>query len=193
MHTIRFYFSFRSPYSWIAAELLGEQLAGVAHELELVPIYPLADSWPNDPARVPNKLRYVMHDVVRLCTEHALSLTFGAAIDTDWARAHAAFLGAQRLGAGEAFMLEMFRARFTRALDVALDAVIADCAERARLPAQPLLEAASSPELQRAAAQSFELGQQRDGIFGVPSFVFQGQLFWGHDRLAALRHALASA
>lgn len=29
--------------------------------------------------------------------------------------------------------------------------------------------------------------QQTDGIFGVPSFVYQGQLYWGHDRMGLLR------
>ncbi len=28
------------------------------------------------------------------------------------------------------------------------------------------------------------------GVFGVPSFVVDGQMFWGNDRLALLRHHL---
>ncbi|HZD25129.1 MAG TPA: DsbA family protein [Alphaproteobacteria bacterium] len=39
-----------------------------------------------------------------------------------------------------------------------------------------------------------EIQQQaiRDGIFGVPSFLYEGELFWGHDRIDFLRERLAA-
>jgi 2-hydroxychromene-2-carboxylate isomerase len=41
--------------------------------------------------------------------------------------------------------------------------------------------------------RAFEAAQEeaaRDHIFGVPIFVFQGEPFWGHDRLPALEERL---
>ncbi len=32
-----------------------------------------------------------------------------------------------------------------------------------------------------------------DGVFGVPSFVFGGKMFWGNDRLPLVEHALSQA
>lgn len=191
-HPIRFYFSFRSPYAWLAAERLEHELAGYALELEYVPLFPTPEQFPNDPARQPDKLRYVMQDVMRLAKEYELPLRFGAALDTDWAKAHAAFLGAQALGASTRFMREMFRARFGEGRDIARDDVITDVALRCELPPERLLDAAHSPSLQSQTAEALALGKQRDGIFGVPSFVYRGQLFWGHDRLGALRRALST-
>jgi hypothetical protein len=43
---------------------------------------------------------------------------------------------------------------------------------------------------QRAeASEGFRLGMERDGIFGVPSFIYAGRLYWGQYRM----HFLASA
>ena len=53
--SVRFYFSFRSPYAWLAAERLDHELAGVRPVFELVPIFPTPETFPNDPVRVPNK------------------------------------------------------------------------------------------------------------------------------------------
>jgi 2-hydroxychromene-2-carboxylate isomerase len=189
-HAIRFYFSFRSPYAWFAAERIEQELAGFEYALEMVPIYPTAETFPNDPVRTPNKLRYVMIETMRLAAEYGLEHRFGAAPDTDWAKAHAAFLGAMELGAGLRFMREMFRARFSRAQDLANDDVIAEAAERSELPVSAIMEAARSPVLQAVVANNFAAGQQRDLIFGVPTFLYNGQIFWGHDRLRSLRRAM---
>jgi 2-hydroxychromene-2-carboxylate isomerase len=193
-HTLRFYFSLRSPYAWLASERLEHELEGLSFELELVPLFPTAETFPNDPVRVPNKLRYVLLDVMRLTKQYQLPpLLPGAALETDWAKAHAAFLGAQALGAGERFMRAQFRARFCAGRDVAHDDTLYELARAAEIDPDAVLRAAHAPALQSEVSANFRLGQQRDCIFGVPSFVFQGQLFWGHDRLSALRAAMSEA
>jgi 2-hydroxychromene-2-carboxylate isomerase len=191
--SIRFYFSFRSPYAWFAAERLEAELGAHARAIAPVPMYPTPDTFPNDPTRVPNKIKYIAQDVVRLCGEFGLRLQFPPAIDTDWGKAHAAYLGAVKLGRGMPFMLELFRSRFGLGLDVGLDAVIEDAAARAEVDAAAVLLAAHDPELQAEVARNFKLGQERDGIFGVPSFVYAKQLFWGQDRMRFLRAAVDRA
>jgi len=50
--------------------------------------------------------------------------------------------------------------------------------------------------LQERAAQELALASARAeqlGVFGAPSFVFQGELFWGGDRLALLECRLTDA
>jgi len=62
--------------------------------------------------------------------------------------------------------------------------VVADCLEHAGQAAAPALEVAQSPEAkERLRAQNEEA--VRLGIFGAPSFVVDGELFWGNDRLDA--------
>ena len=43
-----------------------------------------------------------------------------------------------------------------------------------------------APRLARIAAEANE-----QGVFGVPTFILDGELFWGHDRVALLRERLA--
>ena len=192
---IRFYFSFRSPYAWFAAERWQAELGDLSPAVERIPFYPTAATFPNDPVRLPAKLAFVLQDMRRLARDFQLSLRPPPALDTDWGRAHAAYLGveAAQPSHAEPFMLEMFRARFARGLDVALPAVIAEAAERAGADPAVANTAAGSVPLQERVAKNFVEGQTRDGIFGAPSFAYRGQLYWGHDRLHHLRRALVEA
>ena len=189
---VRIYFSFRSPYAWFAAERWHDVLGDLHPIVDRIPFYPTRETFPNDPTLVPAKYAYVIQDVQRLARDFGLTVRPPAALDTDWGRAHAAYLGVRHAqpAHGEAFMLEMFRARFSRGLDVAMADVIGDAATRASADPRVATEAAASTALQEEVAMNFARGQERDGIFGAPSFVYENQLFWGHDRMHHLRRAL---
>ena len=189
--SIRFYFSFRSPYAWLAAERLEPELADLGVPIERIPVYPTPALFPNDPATMPAKIAYMVQDIRRLVRQRGLTVRFPAAVDPDWSLSHAAFLGAQQQGAGHQFMLEAFRKRFCEGLDLGDDDVIATAADRAGLDRGTLLAAAHSDALRSTASAGFRLGIERDGIFGVPSFVYAGKLYWGQDRMHFLRDAVA--
>ncbi len=53
--SIRFYFSFRSPYAWLAAERLEAELGDLGVPIERLPIYPTPAVFPNDPAAMPDR------------------------------------------------------------------------------------------------------------------------------------------
>ena len=185
--TVRFYFSFRSPYAWLAAERWSAELGDA--RAERIPFFPTPGRFPNDPTLVPAKFSYVVRDVGRLARGYGLELKPPHSLDTDWESSHAAFLGVQaaRPERAEAFMLEMFRSRFSRGLDVGSIEVIADAARRASVDPAVVTDGASSPALRAQALDNLRLGQERDGIFGAPSFVYRDELFWGHDRMPHLR------
>jgi len=189
-NSIRFYFSFRSPYAWLAAERLESELGDLAVPISRLPIYPTPDLFPNDPAALPDKIAYLVQDVARLARERGLTVRFPSAAEPDWSISHAAFLGAERQGAGLRFMLEVFRKRFGEGLDLGVDGVIADAARRAGLDPDTILSAAHSEQLRAQASAGWRLGVERDRIFGVPSFVYAGKLYWGQDRMHFLRSAV---
>ena len=139
--SIRFYFSFRSPYAWLAAERLDSELGGLGVPIERIPIFPTPETFPNDPSAVPNKVRYIGQDILRLARERGLKVRFPSSVDTDWALPHAAFLGAERHGAGQRFMVEAFRKRYCEGLDLGEDAVVADAAKKAGLDPDAMLAA----------------------------------------------------
>ena len=188
---LRFYFSFRSPYAWLAAESLSETFDGLPVQLRLIPIFPTAENFPNDPSRIPNKIRHLVKDVARLAQERGITVKYPKQTDpADWALSHAAFLGAQRLERATHFMLEAYRARFVRGSDLGDDAVLADAAVRAGLDAEAILDAAHDSELREQVRGNFNRGIEQDRIFGVPTFIYRGDIFWGHDRMRFVRKAI---
>lgn len=188
--SIRFYFSFRSPYAWLAAERLESELGDLGVPIERVPIFPTPELFPNDPSSLPNKRAYLLQDIPRLAREQGLKVRFPPSSDTDWALPHAAFLGALRHGTGQRFMVEVFRKRFSEGLDLGEDAVIADAAKQAGLDPDAMLSAGHSEALRAEVSAGWRLAGERDRIFGVPSFVYAGRLYWGQDRMHFLRSAV---
>src|SRR5262245_38121516 len=189
-NSIRFYFSFRSPYAWLAAERLQAELGDLAVPIEYFAIYPTPEVFPNDPATMADKIAYMVQDVRRLTRERGLTVRFPAPGDPDWSLSHAAFFHAHRLGAGPRLMLALFRKRFAEGLDLGDDAVLADAAREAGLDAAATVAAAHSEELRAEASAGWKRAVERDRIFGVPSFVYAGKLYWGQDRMHFLRSAV---
>jgi len=187
---IRFYVSFRSPYAWIAAERLERELGDLGVPIERIPIFPTPESVPNDSSRLPDKVAYLLQDVPRLARELGLRVRFPTATDTDWALPHAAFLGAEEQGGGQRFMVEVFRKRFGEGLDVGEDEVVADAAREAGLDADAVLAAGHDDALRAEVSDGWRRAAERDRIFGVPSFVFAGRLYWGQDRMHFVRGAV---
>ncbi len=188
---IRFYWSFRSPYAWLAAERLADEYADIGAPVEHVPVFPTADLFPNDPSAHPAKVAYLVQDVSRLARERGLSLRFPQSADTDWALPHAAFLEAERQGAGTAFQLGVFRKRFGEGRDVGDEAVVAEASREAGLDPAAVVKAGRDPAQREQVAAGWAQGMERDGIFGVPSFVYAGRLYFGQDRMHFLRSAVA--
>jgi hypothetical protein len=91
--SIRFYFSFRSPYAWIAAERLDSELGDLGVQIERVPIFPTPQLFPNDPSGMPDKVAYVLQDIPRLARQYGLTVGFPPAGDTDWSFRTPPFLG----------------------------------------------------------------------------------------------------
>ena len=73
MEQVTFYFSFRSPYAWLAYHRIVRAGASLPVEFVRVPVFPPPD-FPNDPAAVPAKLQYIAKDVARIAAAYGLSV-----------------------------------------------------------------------------------------------------------------------
>ncbi len=189
---VRFYFSFRSPYSWLALLRIEQALQALKVALDYIPVFPPPD-FPNDPAAVPNKRKYIERDIARVAEAYGYRAQAPAKLDTDWIRPHAAFVYAADQGKGPAFARGLFEARFVRGLDVGEDAVMAEAAGGQGLDAQALIAAAGDSGYQTRVVQGMIQALEQDSIFGVPLFVFRGEPFWGNDRIEWLVRAIRVA
>jgi 2-hydroxychromene-2-carboxylate isomerase len=188
MDAIRFYFSFRSPYSWLAFHRIDRALEGLPVEVRRIPVYP-PPQFDNDPAASPVKLHYVLTDVERIAGAYGLSVRWPTVRDTRWLLPHAAYLCAEDLGKGAAFARAVFAARFLEGQDVGDPGTLARLAGACGLDGEALLRAAGDPALEGRVAEGIFEGV-REGLFGVPFFVYRDQAFWGNDRLEWLVRAV---
>lgn len=191
-HAVRLYFDFISPYSHLAltqAERFGQE-HGIAWTVRPI-LYAavLERRGLIGPAEEPAKREYTLRDVVRAADrlgvplvgppEHPFSSL--AALRTlsvfqDDPRALGLAVRLSTLCWGEGQPLTH---------PGTLIAAVDGCG----LPVAGLGERIASPEIKERLRANTEEALDA-GVFGVPTFVWEGELFWGHDRMAHLADRL---
>lgn len=89
------------------------------------------------------------------------------------------------------YMDSVFSALWAHDRDIADEATLADLLTDSGFDAKAILEWASRPETAAARARNTEDAVGVDAT-GVPSYVLNGEPFWGQDRIDLLDRALAS-
>jgi 2-hydroxychromene-2-carboxylate isomerase len=195
----RFYFSFRSPYSWLAYRDLMTHHRAVAEKLDWRPFWEpdelsmrmLTEAGGEFPY-VENskpKARYLLQDVRRLTGQRGLSMTWPVDRSPRWEVAHLAYLVARSQGHGPRFIEAVYRARWEQGRDISDRATIAGVADELGLD-PGLADALDDPAV-RAEGLTALMSIYRDGVFGVPLFITGFDKYWGVDRLPTFIEVLA--
>ncbi len=194
MHAVDLYFDFISPYSWFALEL-AEDFA-LAHDVQFqlrpVPFGVLLDaSGLIGPAEVESKRRYTFADILRIARSLNLRLQGPPAHPFR-------SLGALRLVISElqqphalALTIALARACWADGRDLTDIAVLTDVAQQVGVDTTDLQARVTAPEV-KAALRNIADGAVQAGVFGVPTFIYRGEMFWGHDRMPHLADMLKS-
>lgn len=197
----RIYFSFRSPYSWLAVHDLLSRHPVVAAELDWRPF------WEPDERTLQllegaggrflytpmsrEKHLYVLGDVRRLVRRRELVMTWPLDRHPHWEISHLAYLVAAAEGRGAPFIEQVYRARWQEGRDISDPAVVAELADASGV-SESIVDAVDDDELRGRGVEAL-LAVYADGVFGVPFFVNRREKFWGVDRLDAFVAALASS
>ncbi len=187
---VRMYFAFRSPYSWMATERVAQE--GIAID-PVAFLKPPAGTPPPNPITSPAKGAYVARDVVRLAKRLGFDFALPDPFDIDFSRPNNVFQLAKEEDRALAFMLAAYRARFVGGRNISEDDVLCDIAVEAGLDPDATLVAADSVDLRARSLLDLEKTLEIDQPFGVPFFVYQGEPFWGQDRIDLLIEAVRSA
>ncbi|MFI6206336.1 2-hydroxychromene-2-carboxylate isomerase [Streptomyces sp. NPDC051041] len=190
--TPRFYFSLRSPYSWLAYRELLEYHPDIAAAVEWRPFFEpdatsermLAEAGGTFPYTPMSRAKhlYILQDVGRIAKARGISLTWPVDRAPVWEVPHLAYLVALRKGRGPEYVAAAYRARWEQGRDICDRAVVAGIATELGLDPAQLSGAADDPELRREGVRLL-LDIDADGVFGVPFFVHGHSRFWGLDRL----------
>jgi 2-hydroxychromene-2-carboxylate isomerase len=185
--SLQFWYEFASTYSYLAVFRI-ERLAaerGVAIEWRpflLGPIF-AAQGWNDSPFNVyPAKGRYMWRDLERLCAREQLPFRRPSRFPRHGLLAARIALVASDEGWCGDFTRAVFRANFAEDREISSEETIAEVLRSLdRDPATVLPHALAAENKDALKLQTEEA--QRLGIFGAPSFVARGELFWGNDRL----------
>jgi len=185
--TIAFYFDPISPYAWLAG-LQVPRLDAAALQLDFRPVLfagLLAAHGTKGPAEIPAKRAYTFRDVMRQAASLDLRMIGPPAHPFNPLRALRMCIALEDGGARRRFGLALMDAAWRRGLDLAAPEELLRLAEENGLDGSALARAADDPAIkERLAAQTS--AAVAAGIFGVPTFVCDGEIFWGADRVDAL-------
>jgi len=195
-----YFFSFRSPYSWIASRLLFNATSE-AERIELVPFWEpddesarlLRERGGDFPYRPMSdaKHRYILQDIRRLASHLSISMRWPVDERPWWDLSHLAYLKAVELGCGQAFFWGVYRARWEEGRDISDPKVIASLCEELGLDAEAIANAHADPAIRARGADCLYRIYEGD-VFGVPYFMYRRERFWGVDRLPLFLRKLSN-
>lgn len=186
--TVQFYFDVRSPYSFLAwTEIPGLErefnlrIEPLPFAIELIDAFGAPDD--RDERQI-RKVKYLYMDARRLAAEKGL-LIRGTVKIFDPLLAHSAFLYAKEQ-AEERNLFDCLLPRFwNRALDIEDLDSMRDVVASVDLDPNAFdvfVKKRAGPSLKAVAEAAHSAG-----VFGVPTFVLNDELFWGVDRIDLLK------
>lgn len=184
---ITFWFDFASTYSHLAAQRIAPlaEAAGMPvrwRPFMLGPIF-AAQGWTTSPFNLyPAKGRNMWRDVERLSTRAGLPLRKPEPFPANSLLAARIAVQGQDAPWIADFARATFRAEFCDGANIADQEVMRGILTGLGLDAKTLIEAARG-EAVKAKLKLQTDDAQRSGVFGAPTFVVEGELFWGNDRL----------
>lgn len=189
--TTDFYFDFISPYGWIGAERIGQIARRFGRCVNwhpfLLKVTVLETMGLPPPLQTPLKGPYILHDAKRSLRYHGLSMSpdarFGfssvaAARAILWARAEAP-------QSVEALVLALYRAHWGQAQDISDINTILQVIENIGLCRTRAARAVDDAAFKIALRDEVS-SAVKAGVFGSPTTVADGEMFWGADRLPML-------
>lgn len=183
MRALHFYFDYISPYAYLAAQRIAPVLAPADVEVVPVPVLfaGLLDHWGSKgPAEIAPKRNFMFKDVLRKAKRWNVPLSLPPYHPFNPLLALRVTVAVHSPVAQQALMGSLFASAWQRGEHLEDPQVVSAAIERVGLPARELLDAAASPGTKDLLRAHTRAAVAR-GIFGVPSFAIDNEVFWGSD------------
>ena len=196
MKEIHFYFDFISPYAWLAFQALPKALEGISHRVHYHPVVfgaMLKHHGQLGPAEMPGKRDWTYRQVIWLAQQQGTDLQMPASHPFNslallrLAVAAAASASNENSGQPNRYVVEsIFKHVWCSGLEATdaqrFEALQLHLLSQAHLTLKDPQSLEVKQLLQQHTQEAIDLG-----LFGVPSMVVDGQVFWGQDALPMLR------
>ena len=185
MKHIDFYLDFISPYAYLAFEELPRALQGCSYHVTYKPLLfaaLLKHHGQLGPAEIPAKRDWTYRQILWLAHQQGIALQMPAAHPFNPLGLLRLAAATDRQGQPNRYVCEtLFKHVWTGGLDAADPARLQPLQAQWALANDPSGEAVKA-QLKQHAEEAIALG-----VFGVPTMVVDGKVFWGHDALPMLR------
>jgi len=196
--TLDFIFDFGSPNAYLAWKLLPDIAARQGAQVRLVPcllggIFKLTGNQAPMVAfgGIKGKMDYEMLETRRFIAAHGLTaFQFNPHFPVNTLLLMRGMVAAQRAGVGPAYLDAMLRGMWEQGLKLDDPAVFVATADAAGLDGASLLAATADPEVKAELAANTDAAVAR-GVFGIPSFFVESEMFFGKERLGQVEAELA--
>ena len=190
---VEFFFDYLSPYAFFASLDLPKICEQHGAELVYRPVLfaGLLDHWgQRGPAEIPAKALYTLRDCARHAARHHIRFRcpkyhpFRSLTPLRVSLAAVA-------GEHQALVVEtLYRAGWSEGADLGSGDAIAQALDAAGLDGQALVGRTADADVKAALREQTEEAVSR-GVFGIPTMIAKGELFWGKDRLVDVEERLA--
>jgi 2-hydroxychromene-2-carboxylate isomerase len=196
--TVDFFYGIGSRYSYLAATQMDRLAADTGARVRWRPLWSTLlmqrrgmDPFRGPPASGQYEAAYRTRDVSQWANYYGIPFRDPDWDALNWERFALSAVAAEGLGAVGPYTLNLYDAVFGAGRPPLTDSDLADIAVKSGIDGGKLVAAIDTP----ATAQRHEQNIAdaiAAGVFGVPSFVTDGQMFWGNDRLVLLQHHLGA-
>ena len=184
---VTFYFAYNSPYAFLASSRIEAALAGLGPTLDYKPLYSPRTGG-GTPDFTSPRMQYLLEDVRRFAAAYQLELAPGPFADTG--QACRGFLFADSADTGLAYHDLVYRARWLEGKDIGDAETLIEIADRCGLDRGGFRDAIDDTSPYAATLLEIRAEAEADGVFGIPFFLYNGQKFWGNDRIDWLVRAI---
>jgi 2-hydroxychromene-2-carboxylate isomerase len=182
---IECYVDFISPFSYLALQRLPELAARFGHEvdykvIDLKEIKRLAGNIGPATRDIPLKLAYAKIDQKRWAERYGVPVTTPAHYDP--VRLQRGFVFAQARAKARDYLMLAFHKVWGEGASMIDETMLRSVADELGWNADAFLRSTQSEEA-TALTQSATREAHARGVFGVPTIVIDGEMWWGNDRL----------
>jgi 2-hydroxychromene-2-carboxylate isomerase len=193
--SVEVYFSFRSPYSWIAAHVLARHgIDPASPDVEHIPVWEPDSEFAQRLAAVRvispyspmshAKHLYILGDIKRVAARHGLSVRWPVDVKPEWDIPHRAWLALDSRADRAAFFHSVYRARWEEGRNIwaweTMNALLSELG----FDATALIDMARSDTgVVEARAIEAHRAVYKHDVFGVPYFRNGRESYWGIDRI----------
>lgn len=197
MAVVKFYFDFGSPNAFLAHRAIPAIETRTGARFAYVPVllgglFKLTGN--QSPATayagIKNKPAYEQLEVRRFVARHGISdFAMNPHFPINTLQLMRGAIAAQELDVFSGYVDHVFDDMWTRRLDMGQPAIVAESLGGAGLPVEQLFELSQTPEVKQRLLDHTQAAFD-NGAFGSPSFLVDGELYFGKDRLRDVEDAI---